>query len=243
MADDAMFGLFDKVQDVLYLGTHGDLLRYLQYGILEAEVTCVDEAVCVHDVAQYALGHADTLQYRGIDAVVAGGIAAQDDVGGHILLHTASALHKRVTTHADVLLDDCAVALDGTVEQLALAGDDGADAYDAVVVDGHVVADVYLVHEEIAVADGGGLVLIGASRYHDVFTDAVVIAYHDMCLVALHVMEVLGCGADDRILIDNVVVAHAGAFENAGMGHDDAVVTDNSVLVDVSERLHLDICA
>lgn len=184
---------------------------------------------------QYAFGYSYVFQYGGIHTMITGRVAAQNYIRRNILLYAASALHERVASDTDVLLYDGTVALYGAVVQLAFACDDSTYSDDTIVADNHVVADMDLVHQEVAVADGRCLVFVSASGNHYVFADAVVVADDDMRLVAFYEMEVLGSGSDDRILIDDIVVAHLCAFEDAGMGHDDAVVADDRVFVYVGE--------
>ena len=121
-----------------------------------------------------------------------------------------------------MLLHHHAVALDGTVVQFAFAGDAAADAHNAFVVNVNVVADVNAVHDEVLISNPGGFIGISAAGNHHVFADVVVVANHYVGGLSLHIVEILGSGTDDSILVNRVAAAHGGTFENGDMGLDDA---------------------
>ena len=50
------FGVTDKVDDVVYLVTHRDLVFNLLQGILYAEVSLIHQAVSIYDMAQNTVG-------------------------------------------------------------------------------------------------------------------------------------------------------------------------------------------
>ena len=141
--------------------------------------------------------------------------------------------------HANVLLHHYAVALDGVVVQFAFAGDAAADAHNAFVVNVNVMADVYAVHDEVFISNPGGFVGIGAAGNHHVLADVVVVANHYVGGLSLHIVEILGSGTDNSILVNGVAAAQGGSFENGGMGLDDAVVANHRVSFDVGEGAYL----
>ena len=130
-----------------------NLFANLDDGVFHAEVASVDEAVGVGDVAQDAFVYIYVLEDEGVDAVILRGVASEDDVGGHVLLHAATALDERVASDAYVLLHLYVGTLDGVVVDFTFASDVNTDTQDAVVVNDGVVTDVYLVHKEVAIAD------------------------------------------------------------------------------------------
>ena len=235
VAYDAVLGILDEVENVLNLLAHRNLFGNLDYGIFQTEVACVDDAVSVGDVAENAIGRVDVLQHHRVDAIVGSRVATQDDVRRNILLHAAAALYQGISSHAHVLLNHHAVALDGAVVNFAFACDACTNADHAMVEHMHVVADMHAVHNEVFIADGGGMVAVGAAGYHHVFADAVVVADVHLGGAAFHVVEILWRGTDHCILVDDVSAAHGGAFKNAGMGFDHAVVADDNAFLDVGE--------
>lgn len=243
VAHDAVLGGLDEADDFVDFDACGDLLANLNHGVFEAEVARVDEAVGVGDVAQDALRQTFVLQDDGVHAVIGCGVAAEDSVGRHVVLHAAAALHERELAHAHMLLYHGAAALDGAVEDFAVACYAHADAEHAAVVNVRVVADVHLVHEEVAVANNGGRVGVGAAGDDHVFADAVVVADDDCRARAGHVVEVLRLCADYGVLVHLVAAAHRGVLHDGGVGHDDAVVADGDVLVDVGKGLNLNVVA
>lgn len=238
---DAVFGAFDESNDVFDLLAHGYLFTDFYDGVLQAEIALVDQTVRVGNVAQDAVGRVEVLKDKSVHAVVAGRISAENDIGGDVLLHAATALYQGIAAHVNVLLDDGSRALYGTVVDFAFACNAYADTHDAIVVHKHVVADMNLIHEEIAVADGGCLAFIAASGDDNVLADTVIVAYDDAGFSSLLKMEILRGGSDDGVLVDNVVTSHLSAFQNRGMGHDDAVVTDFNAFLDVGKRLYFNI--
>ena len=190
-------------------------------------------------MAQHAVGYVEVFEHNGVDTVVGGGVAAEDDVGGYVLSYTASALDEREAAHANVLLHHYAVALDGVVVQFAFAGDATADAHNAFVMNVNVMADVNAVHDEVLISNPGGFVGIGAAGNHHVLADVVVVAYHYVGGLSLNIVEILGSGTDNSILVNGVAAAQGGSFENGGMGLDDAVVANHRVSFDVGEGAYL----
>ncbi len=192
------------------------------------------------------------LQNDSVDAVIAGRVTAKDDVGRDILLYAASALHEGIASHMNPLLHDDTAALYGAVINGASTGDAHSDTENTFVVNGDIVANVNLIHEEISVADGGGFVFIGASGNDHVFADAVVVSDDNVCLASFNEVEILWRCADDGVLIYNITTSHCGAFKYAGMRLDHAVVADSDIFFDVGERadfyvsaepgLRMDVC-
>ena len=104
-------------EDIDYLALYLEELKglpQLSEGQREA-VTLSAMAVGIGDVAKDAVGRFEVLEDNGVDAVVCSWIAADNDVGRHVALHAASALHERTTTNAHTLLDDGTATLDGAV--------------------------------------------------------------------------------------------------------------------------------
>ena len=212
VAHDAVSGLGDEVENVLDFLTHGNLLRNLDDCILKAEVASIDDAVGIGNVTQDAIAGLDMLQHHGVDAMVGSGITPENDVGRYILLHTAATLDQRVAAHTHMLLHHHAIALNGTIMDFTLSGNAGTDTDDAMVEDMDIVADVHTVHDEVLVADKCGLVGISTSGYHHILADVVVIADDDLRGRTFHIVEILGCGTDDCILVNDITVSHRGAF-------------------------------
>ena len=241
MAYNSLFGLADEGENVFNLCAHGNLFGYLDDGIFEAEVAGVDDAEGVGNVAQDAVCGMEVAQHYAVDTVVSGGVASENNVGGHVFGDTASALYQGEQTYAHMGLDDYAVAEDGAVVYLALTCDAAANADDTLVVDGDVVADVYAVHDEVAIADDGGCLGLCAACNDHILTYLVVVAYHYVGGFAFHVMEVLWLGADDGIVVDMVAGTDGGAVEDGGVRFDDAVVADDHVLLYVGEGSYLNV--
>ncbi len=241
VAHNAVLGFLDEVKDVVNFVAHRYLFRNFDDGVFKTEVGRVDDAVSVGDMTQDALGNTFVLQHNGVDAVITGGIATENNVRRHVFLHTAAALHERVAANVDALLDNYATALDGTVFDFALTGNAHADTYNAVVVYLHVVADVDSFHQEIAIADTRGVVGSRTTGYDYVLTEAVVIAYDHVGLVAFHVMEILRRCADDSVLVNNVTASHRRTFEDAGVRHDDTIIANGYTFFDVGERFHFNV--
>ena len=239
MAYDAVLRSLDEVEDFVDFIAHGDLFGNFDDGVFEAEVASVDDAVGVGYVAQYAVGYVEVFEHDGVDTVVGGGVAAEDDVGGYVLRYTASALDEREAAHANVLLHHYTVALDGIVMQFAFAGNAAADAHNAFVVYLNVMADVYTVHDEVFISNPGGFFGIGAAGNYHVLADVVVVAYHYVGGLSLHIVKILGSGTDNSILVNGVAAAHGGTFENGDMGLDDAVVANHRIGFDVGEGAYL----
>lgn len=241
VTDYAVARILDEIKDDIYFFAHGDLLGYLDNGILKAEIGGVNNTIRIGDMPQHALSKALMLQHDRVHAMVARGITTKNDIGRNILLDAATALHQRITAHTDMLLDDDTGTEDSTVVNLTLSGYAGTDTYHTLVAYLHIMANMNLIHQEITVPDNGSLVLIGTAGYHDIFTDAVIIADNHMRLMALHVVKILWCSADNGILIHNIVTTHSRATQYTGMGHYDAIVAYYNILFDVRERLYFDI--
>lgn len=150
-------------------------------------------------------------------------------------MYAATTLNEREATYANVLLNDNAVALDGAIVNFAFTGNAGADTDDAPVENLDIVADVATFHEEVAVANGGGFVFVGASGNDYIFADAVVVANDYVRFAAFHKVKVLRCGTDDGVLIHNVSTTHRCSFEDTGVGLDYAVVANDNAFFNVGK--------
>ena len=94
ISHDTQFGFADEVKDDVDFIAHRDLFGYLDNGVFKAEVAGVDNAVGIGHVAHDAFRHSDMFQHDGVDAVVAGRITTEYDIGRNVFLHAASALHQ-----------------------------------------------------------------------------------------------------------------------------------------------------
>ena len=241
MTYDTAIGHADEIENMINFLAHGYLLGNLDDSIFKAEVGCVDEAVGIGDVAKDAVGRFEVLENNGVDSMVSARVAANDDIGRHVALHAASALYERATANAHTLLDDGTATLDGAVVEFAVACHTHTDTDHAVVVNMHVVADVYLVHEIVVVANGGGLVGIGATSDYYVLADVVVIANDHAGGISCFVVEILRCGTDDRVLVNEVAAAHGRTAEDTGMCLDGTIVANDHTVLDVGKGFYGDV--
>ena len=154
-----------------------------------------------------------------------------------------TALDEREAAHTNVLLDNDTGTLDGIILDFTITCDADVDAYYAFVAHFGVVANMDLVHDEIAIADLRCLSLMDTSGYDHIFTDGVVFTDDKLSLRARRVVEILRFRAQDRVLVHLVVRPQACAVKHTDIGMNDTVVTDFHVAFDVSERHHLDIIA
>lgn len=241
VAHDTILRALDEIENVLNFLAHGDLLGNFEYGILQTEVACVDDAIGIGDVAEHTFGFAFMLEHDGVHTMVGGGVSSENDVGRHVFLYATSTLNEREASHANVLLNYHAIALYGAVVKLALASDASADSYYTMVEYVYVVADMHAVHDEILVADGCGLVGVGATSYHNVLADAVVVAYDHLCGLPFYVMEVLWGSSNDGVLENDVSRPHCRSFKDACVGLDNAVVANYHVLLNVGEGAYFNV--
>lgn len=241
MSNDTAIGHADKSENMINFLAHGYLLGNLDDSIFEAEVGRVDEAVGVGDVAEDAVGRLEVLEDNGIDTVVSTGVAADNDIGGHIALYAASALHEGATANAHTLLDDGTATLDGAIVEFAVACHTHTDTDHAVVVNMHVVADVHLVHEVVVVANGGDLVGISATGDNHVLADVVVVANDYAGRITRLIVEILRCGTNYSILVNNVAATHGRSAEDTGMCLDGTVVANDHTVLDVGKGFYGDV--
>ena len=241
MSNDTTIGYADKIKDMVDFLAHGYLLGNLDDSIFEAEIGRIDKAVGIGDVTEDAVGRLEVLEDNSVDTVVCSWVATDNDVGRHVALHTATALHERATANAHTLLDDGTATLDGAVVEFAVACHTHTDTDHAVVVNMHVVADVYLVHEVVVVANGGGLVGISATCDYYVLADVVVVADDYARGIACFVVEILRRGTDDRVLVNEVAAAHGRTAEDTGMCLDGTIVANDHTVLDVGKGFYSDV--
>ena len=230
-----------EVKDMVDFLAHGYLLGNLDDSIFKAEIGRVDKAVGIGDVAKDAVGRLKVLVDNSVDPVVCSWVAASDDIGRHVALHAASALYEGATANAHTLLDDGTATLDGAVVEFAVACHTHTDTNHAVVVNMHVVANVYLVHEVVVVANGGGLVGISATSDYYVLADVVVVADDYARGIACFVVEILRRGTDDRVLVNEVAAAHGRTAEDTGMCLDGTIVANDHTILDVGKGFYGDV--
>ena len=241
MTYDTAIGQAYEVKDMVNFLAHRYLLGNLDNCIFEAEIGRVDKAVGIGDVAKDAVGRLKVLEDNSVDTVVCSWVAANDDIGRHIALHAASALYEGATANAHTLLDDGTATLDGAVVEFAVACHTHTDTDHAVVVNMHVVANVYLVHEVVVVANGGGLVGISATCDYYVLADVVVVADDYARGIACFVVEILRRGTDDRVLVNEVAAAHGRTTEDTGMCLDGTIVANDYTVLDVGKGFYSDV--
>ena len=240
-AHDASLRTLDKVNDMVNLGTGGYLVLYLLYGIFQTLIACIYNAIGIGDVTQRALVDTFLLKDNSGNAMIADWIASKDDIGGHILLDNASALHKAIASHTHKVLENDATGKYDVMLKLAFASHLCTDAQHVVVADMDVMAYMDTVHEEVTVADDSSSIFIKATSNNDIFADAVTLANDDTRAMTYGVAETLGHSTDDSILVDVVVGTDFYTFEDAGVRHDDAVVADDSSTLNVSKWIYLHI--
>ena len=115
------FGVTDKVDDVVYLVTHRDLVFNLLQGILYAEVSLIHQAVSIYDMAQNTVGDLMlVLEHHCIDAMVFCRIAIHNDIRRHIFRNAATCLNQHPTTDVAVLMQDDIAAQDRAVVYAAV---------------------------------------------------------------------------------------------------------------------------
>lgn len=175
--------------------------------------------------------------------MIACGRSAKYDVGRHVLLYDTAALHKTIATYAGEVLKYDAGGKYHVALKRAFACNLRAYADDVVVAHLHVVADVDVVHEEVAVADDCGCLVLKSASNDDILADAVLVADTHVSTVSYGIAETLRHGTNDGILIDVVVRAEHTTFENAGVGHDDAAVANDNVALDVCKGIYLYVLA
>ena len=236
MANYSVFSFFDEVENLLDFIAHRNLFGNLNYCIFQTEVTRINDAVSVGDMAQNALAGVHMLKHYGVHAVVSCGISAEHNIRRNVFLYAASALYERIATYANVLLNDYAVALDRAVVNLTFSGKANTNADNATVVDVHIVADMNTVHNKVLVSNDGRLVGIGTSGNNHVFADVVVVTDGNLCGSTFHVVKILRCGTYYGILVNGITAAHCHAVEYTCMSLDDAVVTNGYVAFDVGKR-------
>ena len=241
MTYDTAIGHADEIENMINFLAHGYLLGNLDDSIFKAEVGRVDEAVGVGDVAEDTVGRFEVLEDNGVDSMVSTRVAADNDIGRHVALHAATALNEGATANAHTLLDDGAATLDGAIVEFAVACHTYADTHDTMVVNMYIVADVYLVHEVVVVADGGGFVGIGASSNDHVLADVVVVTDNYMGGIASFVVDILGRGTNYSILVTEVAAAHGRTAEDTGMGFDGTVVPTDHTVLDVGKGFYGDV--
>ena len=241
MSNDTTIGYADKIKDMVDFLAHGYLLGNLDDSIFEAEIGRVDKAVGIGDVAEDAVGRLEVLEDNSVDTVVCSWVAADNDVGRNVALHAASTLHEGATANAHTLLDDGTATLDGAIVEFAVTCHTHTDTDNAVIVNLNVVADVYLVHEIVVVANGGCLVGISATSYNHVFADMVVIADDYAGGIARLIVEILRRGTNYSILMNEVAAAHGRTAEDTGMCLDGTVVANDHTVFDVGKGFDSDV--
>lgn len=196
----------------------------------------VHMAVSLGDVVDLLLGEAVTAEHHGVDAEVGCRVVGHDDEGGHIAADAAAALDQSPFAYVGALVEDNSRRENHTFVNHGVAGNGHAVAYHAFALDAGVVAYMGLGHDERVAAYAGASFGTDAAVDDHMLADHVVVADVAEGLFAVPA-EVLGVGADYGVLIDFVVLAHAGASDNACVGHYLAAVADLHIGVDIGEGM------
>ena len=151
-------------------------------------------------------------KHFGVDAMVSGGVSAEDAIGNDVALDAAATLQEGKFTDAYASLDNGGRRENRVVVDNANAGDAGRDAQHTVVADLGVVGDVHLVHEVIVVADARSIFSAVAPGDEYVFANDVVVADHHMRFLSLLKVEGLRFSADDRVLMNDIARSDGGSI-------------------------------
>ena len=134
------------------------------------------------------------------------------------------------------VLDDDIASENRSVVDQTVTGRFGSVPQDTVVSDHRIVGDMDSLQQKVPISDAGLVTGKGCTVDNYFFADRIVVADNQFCRISRE-FKVLWSSTDDGTLIDDVVVSHACAVENAGIGHDRTVVSDHYVLIDVGERM------
>ena len=108
MTDDSMVRGGNEISDFFDFRVWSNLFVNLDDGILQREVAGGDESEGIVDMAQGALVdfRLEVLQHHLVHTMEGGGIATEDGIRQHILLHSASALQEGAFSDAHTVLYD-----------------------------------------------------------------------------------------------------------------------------------------
>ena len=243
LTHDAVDRLFDEGGDVVDMLTWRHLIFNLQDGIFDREVAEVDQSIGVANVTERALVSTRLLENSRVHTAIGCGVASQNDVWRHVLLHATTALHQGVAAYLHTNLTDDTVGENGVAVYLYAAREYGVDAQDTAVLDVYIVADVGVIHQAIVVANGCAILALVTASDDTVLADGVVVTNRDVYRCAFLEMETLRHSTDDGILENLIVLAYARAVEDGGLWVDDGVVTNLYVGLYVGKGIYLYVLA
>ena len=177
---------------------------------------------------------AATTQTYNVDTAIAGGLFTHHDVRRDILVVTCAALHHYITANVGELMEEAGSGDGSEIIDDHFTGELRGVADDTAVADHTVVADMHVLHQQVAVAYDG-LALRGCTATDcDILTDGVVVADLAGRLLTLE-FQVLGLRGDAGTWEDLVVVAQTGSEVKRHVIQQLIVVTNNHVFVNHAE--------
>ena len=205
-------------------------------------MTAIEEMEGFFDFGALGGGEAGASEAEVIeasDAVDFGG----GGVGGDIFSEAGDALADGEGADADELMEDGAAADEDAIADGDVAGEEGVIGDDDVITEEAIVGDVGACHEEAVVADGGGVAFGGAAVDGTMFAELVMVADVNEAGGGGIEGEILGIGADDRAVADEIMGAEAGVGGDEGVGLDDGMVPDLGMGFDDGEGADGDVGA
>ena len=179
-------------------------------------------------------GKPSAAQANKVDTGVAHGFLTGNDEGGDVLTGTGAALEHDVAAHMGELVEQTGGRDDGTVVDNHLTGEFCGVANDAAVADYAVVADMHILHQQVAIAYNG-LAFRGCTTTDgDILTDGVVVANLTGGHLALE-LQVLWFRGDGSTWKYLVIIAEARTEVEGHAVQQFVVVADHDVLVDYAE--------
>ena len=158
---------------------------------------------------------------------------------GDILTKAGAALNHDIAAYARELMAERAAADYGEVANLYLASELASVGDDDVIAEDAIVTNVAVGHDEVATSDDGLVSRSCAPVDCGALADAVVVANLAGSLLAVE-LEVLRDAANNSVLENTIVLAHAGTPADGCSVHDFATVSNDDVRLNCGERSNFD---
>ena len=234
LSDDTAFGGGNKINDILNLWYELEILLNL-LDAFGKHSFAVKQTVGLVDELNQVVAEAAAAQSYQIDASIANGFLAGDDVGWDVLTEPAAALNHHVAANLAELMAEHLGTDDGIIVDSYFAGKFGGIADDEMVAQHTVVGHVHVLHEQIVAAHLGRSFGGCATRNGHILADAVVVANLAQSFLALE-LQILWLGRQAGTGEHLVAVADTGTEINRYTILKDVVVADDGVAVNIAER-------
>ena len=224
-ANASLLGVSNEIQEILGLGTPFFLFRFLE-GLGDVATAVVDQAKGPLDLETGLGTHPGTLETDGIDTSHHTG-AVGGYIRGDVFRESLPSPYHAKLADSQKLVKHRASSEHRTILNFDIAGKQAVVGNDHLIGDRGIVAEMNPHHQKVLIADARYRSFLGTAMNRHVFTDDIVIAYHDFAVGARLEVVILRVGPQNSPIADGIARPHPDMARDHGMCLNPTALTDD----------------